>query len=170
MRKLVQAAALAVTWGLLPVAGQAESFRGPLQFFEGRTTTHSTVKLAMRKPFASRSIGIGQIAADGSLYLVQQVEDEGKKRFQRVWRMHQVAPGRFSGTMSEAVGPVVVEEVGNRYRFRLRMKGGVNVEQWLTPLADGISAKSETTIRKFGMVVGHSNGVIKRATRLATQP
>lgn len=167
MRNSVQAAALALMLALWPVGAQAEKLHSPLKFFEGRTVGQSIVKITMRKAYASHTRGNGQIASDGSLYLMQQVEEDGKKPFQRVWRMRQLAPGRFSGTMSEAVGAVTVDEVGNRYRFRFRMKGNVNVEQWLTPLPDGMSAKSEVTIRKFGMVVGRSSGMIKRATRLA---
>ena len=167
MRNSAQAAALALMLALWPVGAQAEKLHSPLKFFEGRTVGQSIVKITMRKAYPSRTSGNGQITSDGSLYLVQQVEEDGKKPFQRVWRMHQVAPGRFTGTMSDAVGPVTVEEVGNRYRFRFRMKGSVNVEQWLTPLPDGMSAKSEVTVRKFGMVVGRSSGMIKRATRLA---
>jgi len=151
---------------LRPVAGQAERPHSPLKFFEGRTIGQSIVKITMRKAYSSRTVGDGRIAADGTLYLVQQVEEDGRKGFQRIWRVKQVAPGRFTGTMSEAVGPVTVDEVGNRYRFRFRLKGSVSVEQWLTPLPDGVSAKSEMTVRKYGMIVGRSSGTIKRATRL----
>jgi hypothetical protein len=162
---------LTVVFGLMlvfgPVAGQAERPHSPLKFFEGRTVGQSIVKITMRKAYASRTIGNGQITSDGTLYLVQQVEEEGRKGFQRTWRVKQVAPGRFTGIMSEAVGPVSVDEVGNRYRFRFRLKGSVSVEQWLTPLPDGVSAKSEMTVRKYGMVVGRSSGTIKRATRLS---
>jgi Protein of unknown function (DUF3833) len=166
MRRSALVAAFGLMLTVWPVAGQSEKVHSPLKFFEGRTVGQSIVKITMRKAFSSRTIGNGQIASDGTLHLVQQVEEDGRKRFQRIWRVKQVAPGRFTGTMSEAVGPVSVDEVGNRYRFRFRLKGGVSVEQWLTPLPDGMSAKSEMTVRKFGMIVGRSSGTIKRATRL----
>ena len=76
--------------------------------------------------------------------------------------MRQVAPGRYSGTMSEARGPVTVEQVGSRYRFRFRMQGNVAVEQWLAPMPDGRSAKSTVTIRKYGIRVGGSDAVIRK--------
>ncbi len=76
--------------------------------------------------------------------------------------MKPVGQGRWSGTMTDAVGPVSAEQVGNRFRFRFSMKDSVGVEQWLTPLPGGKSAKNEATIRKHGFVVGHSNGIIRK--------
>jgi hypothetical protein len=76
--------------------------------------------------------------------------------------MRQVSRGKFSGTMSEAVGPVMADEVDGRYRFRFRMKGNLSVEQWLTPLPGGRSAQSKTIIRKLGLTVGRSEGSIRK--------
>ena len=134
----------------------------PLRFFEGRTESVSTVKVIAKKPFLSRSIGRGEMEPDGTLHLVQRVEEEGKPPFDRRWRISQVGPGRFSGTMSEAKGPVTIEEVEGGYRFQFKMKGSVSVEQWLTPMPDGKSAHSEITIRKFGITVGHSEGTVRK--------
>ena len=35
-------------------------------------------------------------------------------------------------------------------------------EQWLTPLPGGKAARSKVTIRKFGMTVGKSEGMVKK--------
>jgi hypothetical protein len=142
-------------------AGSTESQTDPMRFFEGRTEGVSTVKVMTRKAYRSRTTGKGEIK-DGVLHLVQRVNEEGKPAFDRHWRMRQVAPGRFSGTMSEARGPVTAEEVNGRYRFRFKLKGNVAIEQWLTPQPGGRSAVSKVTIRKFGMTVGRSEGTIRR--------
>ena len=134
----------------------------PLRFFEGRTESVGLVKLMTKKPFKSRAIGKGQIRPDGSLDLVQRVEDHGEQPRERRWRIRPIGPGRYSGTMSEAKGPVTVEEIGDRYRFRFRMEGSVFIEQWLTPLPDGRSARSVVTIRKYGIKVGSSDAVIRK--------
>ena len=141
---------------------RAERLADPLRFFEGRTESVSTVKLIMKKSFRSRSVGRGVIKPDGSLELVQQVEDDGEPTKVRRWKIRQVGPGRFSGSMSEAKGPVSIDEVGDRYRFRFKMKGDLSVEQWLTPLPGGKSGLSNITIRKFGMKVGTSEGKIRK--------
>lgn len=133
-----------------------------LRFFEGKTDSVATIKLMMKRPYKSRGIGNGEIQPDGSLLLVQRIEDEGKAPHDRRWHIREVAPGQFTGTMSEAKGPVTVDEVEGRYRFRFKMKGNVSVEQWITPLPGGKSAKSKVTIRKMGITVGQSEGTITK--------
>ena len=155
------ALAVAISLAAMPFPASAK-IGDPLEFFTGRTESVGTVRIAMKKPFRSRALGKGEIRGDGSLDLVQRVEDEGQKPRERRWRMRKVAPGRFSGTMTEAKGPVTVEEVGGRYRFRFKMDGSIAVEQWLTPMGDGRSAKSVVTIRKFGVRVGGSEAVIRK--------
>jgi len=134
----------------------------PLRFFEGRTENVGTAKLLFHKPYRTRSFGVGRIERDGSLTLVQRVEDEGKAPRNRSWHVRQVGPGRYSGTMTDAEGAVTIEKVGNGYRFRFRMKGNLGVEQWLTPLSDRNSAKSTIKVRKFGLTVGSSDSVIRK--------
>lgn len=159
----IRAVTIAVALGLAALAGPAAAKSDdPIEFFTGRTESIGTVKLAMKKPFRSRAVGKGEIKADGSLDLVQRVEDEGEKPRERRWKMRRVGPGRYSGTMTDAKGPVTVEEVGGRYRFRFKMSGNVAVEQWLTPMPDGRSARSSVTIRKYGIRVGGSEAVIRK--------
>jgi len=134
----------------------------PLHFFEGRTESNGTVKAFMKKPYRTRSVGRGRIETDGSLSLVQRVDDEGKPPRERRWRISQISSGRFSGTMSDASGPVTIDEVGGRYRFRFKMKGNLSVEQWLAPAVGGMSARNRMTVRKFGMIVGTGDGMIRK--------
>lgn len=155
------ALAIAVSLAFAPFPAKAKS-DDPIEFFSGRTESVGTVKIAMKKPFRSRAIGKGEVKADGSLDLVQRVEDEGEQPRERRWRMRRVAPGRYVGTMTDARGPVTVEEVGGRYRFRFRMEGNIAVEQWLTPMPDGRSARSVVIIRKYGIRVGGSDAVIRK--------
>jgi hypothetical protein len=141
--------------------GNADPSTDPMRFFEGKTESLSTIKVFMRKPYKSRTMGDGEIAG-GVLDLVQRVHEDGKAPYDRRWKMRQVAPGRFAGSMSEATGAVNVEQIGVRYRFQFRMKGNLSVEQWLIPLPGGASARSKLSIRKFGMTVGRSEGTIRK--------
>jgi len=142
-------------------ADRVAQLTDPMRFFEGRTEGVSTVKIVMKKSYHSRTLGRGEIEG-GVLNLVQRVKDDDKSPFDRRWKMRQVAPGRFTGAMSEAIGPVTVDEVGGRYRFRFRMKGNLAIEQWLTPLPGGHEAVSKISVRKFGMIVGRSDGTIRK--------
>ena len=140
---------------------QASRPADPLRFFEGRTEYVSTMKLLAKKPYRSRTLGHGEIDADGALHLIQKVHDEGKPPHERRWHMRKVGPGHFAGTMSQAKGPVTVAEIDGRYRFRFKMKGGASVEQWLIPVSPD-AARSKLTVRRFGITVGRSEGVIRR--------
>ena len=133
-----------------------------LRFFEGRTEITSVVKVAMKRPYRSHTVGRGMIFSDGSLSLIQIVQEEDKPPRQRNWRIRQVGPGRFTGTMSEAIGPVTVEQVGARYRFTFKMKGNLAVEQWLAPSRGWMTASTKTTVRKYGMRVATSEGTIRK--------
>ena len=141
---------------------QAGGAGEPLRFFEGRTEMVSFVKVLSRKPYRSHTVGRGQIMGDGSLVLVQHINDAGKPPEQRHWRIRQVGPNRFAGTMSEALGPVNVQRVGGNYRFRFKMKGNLAVEQWVKPLPGGKLAQSKLTVRKFGIKVASSEGTIRK--------
>ena len=146
---------------LLGAASEAPR-TGPLQFFDGTTVSESKVQILFRRSFTSRSVNRGKINPDGSLDLVQKVEESGRAPFERRWHIKRVGPGRFSGTMSEATGAVSIEEIQARYRFRFTVRGDLKVEQWMTPLPGGRSALNETTIRKHGIVVGRSKGTIRK--------
>jgi hypothetical protein len=162
MRLLPLAVLLVLGTPAAAAAAVAATADSPMAFFEGRTLSEGSTKVVMRKTFKTRSHGLGRIEKDGTLVLVQQVEDGNEPKNERRWRIRQVAPGRFAGTMSDAVGPVSVDRVGQRFRFRFKMKGGLAVEQWLTPLADGITARSQLTVRKLGIAVAHGEAVIRR--------
>ena len=148
-----------------PVSAPAQQQIDPFEFFEGRTENNSIVKVMLKKSYRSRAIGNGRIEKDGSLTLVQRVEDEGKPPKERRWRVRKAGPGRYTATMNEAVGPVTIQKVGNRYRFSFKMKGNLAVEQWLTPLSGGKSAKNSVKVRKLGMTVATTEGVIRKVPR-----
>jgi hypothetical protein len=135
---------------------------GDLQFFVGSTESVSVTKVMLQKPFVTHWVGRGKINSDGSLELVQHVREQSGHEFDRRWQIHQVAPSRFAGTMSEASGPVSVDKIGDRYRFRFAMKGNLSVEQWLKPQRDMTSAQTQLTVRRLGIAVVHSTGWIRR--------
>ena len=143
-------------------AATAQEPLDPLRFFEGRTETQGTVNVMLRKPYRSHGVGHGRIEPDGSLTLVQRVQDEGKPARERRWRVRRTGPGRFMGTMSEAVGPVTIDKVGERFRFRFRMKGNLRAEQWLTPLPGGRSARNSVKVRRLGVIVATTTGIIRK--------
>lgn len=143
-----------------PTSAGSES--NPLSFFEGVTASVGTMSVVMRKPVVTKSTSRGTLGPDGSLSLLQRVEEQGKPVHLRRWLIRQVAPGHFSGSMSEAVGPVTIDQEGGRFHFRFKMKGGLSVDQWFTPLEGGRSATTDMTVRKFGFAVASSHGIVRK--------
>lgn len=159
---LIARAACCIPFAALLGAAPAPEALDPLHFFEGRTVSQSTVKVMLKKPYSARSIGQGRIEPDGSLSLVQQVLDEGQPPKQRRWRVRRADADSFTGSMTEAVGPVAIDKVGEAYRFRFRMKDGLSVEQWLKPLPGNRAAAMTAKIRKLGMTVASTQGMVRK--------
>ena len=133
-----------------------------MSFFVGRTVSVGEVKIVFEKAYGTHSNGLGRVEPDGSLLLLQQVFDDGKPPHQRSWHIRQTGSGRYAGTMSEAIGPVTIDKVGDRYRFRFAMDGHLNVEQVMTPLPGGRVASSSAKIRKYGFVVATTDGFVRK--------
>jgi hypothetical protein len=159
--RTLRGALLVVCIALATPAGSQTTVR-PLDFFQGTTVSEGTLRVVLQDPVRTRSVSRGSLDPNGTLVLVQRVEDEGEPPRDRHWRIRQTGPRTYSGTMSEATGPVSVEQVGARYRFRFKMKGNLSVEQWLAPQADGRTASSTISVRKFGMVVATSQATIRK--------
>jgi hypothetical protein len=134
----------------------------PLRFFEGRTVTEGTVKVMFHRPYETHSIGEGRIERDGSLTLVQRVQDEGKPAHERRWHVREVSPDLFSASMTEAVGPVTIDRVGDRYRFRFKLKGNLSAEQMLIPLPGGKAARNTLKVKRMGITVATTDGTIRK--------
>ena len=159
-RTLLAASALSLSAPLASAVPQLEA--DPLLFFQGQTESVGTVKVIFHKPYRTRSFGEGRIEADGSLLLVQRVQDDGKPATQRWWHVRETSPDRFTATMSEAVGPVTIDKVGERYRFRFKMKDNLSGEQVLTPLPGGRAALSNVRVRSMGVTVATTDGVVRK--------
>ena len=148
---------LLLAFPLLLAASAPPAAGGPvfpvMKFFEGRTEGQGTIKVALG---ATRTLNVrsrGRIEPDGTLVLVQNVEEAGKPARTRTWRIRETAPNRFAGTLSDASGPVRGQVRGNRLHLAYRIKGGLDADQWLTLGSGGRSADNRMTVRKFGLVV-----------------
>ena len=125
----------------------------PVAFFTGATQGRGELRELLGKPKRTSTQSVGRVDKDGSLVLDQKVAVEGDPLRQRRWRLKQVAPGKFSGTLSDAKGPVEAEVRGQTVRIRYVMKGNIKVEQELTAQPGGRAVINRGTFRKFGMKV-----------------
>ena len=109
--------------------------------------------MVLKAPQAVRVESVGSIAEDGTLVLRQQIDVEREKPRQRVWRLKRTGPARYSGTLSDARGPVTVIAERGTIRIRYRSTDGLSVQQWLTPAAGGTAIDNRMTFSKLGVTV-----------------
>jgi hypothetical protein len=141
--------------GPSPVQAQvaARAF-DPVAFFTGRTESTGTLDEVMASPVATHVTGMGSLQANGVFVIDQTVKIVGKPVEHRRWQLRQTAPGKFTGTISDAKGAVTGVVTGNRMQIKYTMKkGGMKVEQVLTAAADGRSVTNSMKVRKLGIVV-----------------
>lgn len=134
----------------LALAASVTSF-DPLRFFAGETRGVATLKVILR---ASRPVsvrGSGRIDHDGVLTLDQIVTEGDKPPRPRHWRLRQIAPGRYEGTLTDARGPVTGVVEGRTLRLAFTSTGGFRVRQTLTLQPDGRTLANRLEARRFGV-------------------
>ena len=132
------------------------------RFFAGRTEGSGSVRIIMSGTSAVRSQGRGRILSDGSLTLDHVVNQEGEPERRRTWHMRRTSPGRYTGTISDARGPVSAEVQGNRVHVTYRTREGYAVDQWITFNSDGRTASNQMTFRRMGIRVATLQETIRR--------
>jgi hypothetical protein len=166
MRPLILAAPLLLAACVAAPRPQPPDAAAPafpvLRFFEGRTEGRGKLELALGSRGSISVQSRGRIEPDGKLILRQVIEQSGKPAREREWRMWEVSPGRYAGTLTDASGPVKGEVSHNRLHLSFRMKGGLDAEQWLTLAPGGRSAHNVMVVRKFGLTVAAVDETIRK--------
>lgn len=134
----------------------------PEQFFVGRTEGVGIVRMVLSRPHGVRVHTRGRMDRDGALLLDQVIEEEGKPPRRRAWRLARSGPNRFTGTISDARGPVTGDIDGNLLVLSYRSAEGPSVEHRITIRPDGRSAHNRTRFRRFGLTVATVEEVIRR--------
>ena len=136
-----------------PEAAQPGPAFDPVAFFTGATHGDGRLDQVMKGVRTVTVDSIGRPERDGSLTLIQRIAMQGDPPRTRVWKLKQIAPGRYGGSLTDASGPVETRAIGRAIRIRYPMKGGLTVEQWLTLLPGGRAIDNRMTVHKWGMRV-----------------
>jgi hypothetical protein len=134
----------------------------PAAFFTGPTEGHGSLKKVFSSAQATHVTGFGTMRADGLLVIDQTVNIEREKTASRHWEIHQTQPGTFSGSISDAKGPVTAVVSGNRMDIKYKTRDGLSVAQILTAAPDGKSLHNAMKIRKFGIVFATIDETIRK--------
>lgn len=147
------AAAIALA---LAAAGEAVAAPEPLDpvaFFTGASHGQGRLREAFKRERRVSVDSVGRAEKDGALILDQKMQIEGEPLRIRRWRLRQVSANRYTGTLTDATGPVEAQVIGRGIRIRYPMKGGLKVESWLTAVPGARAFDNKTTITKWGLKV-----------------
>lgn len=128
--------------------------------FVGVSAGEGRLKIAFRRTRAVRVASTGHRAGDGTIVVDQIITEPGRKTSTRQWRLREVAPGRYAGSLSDAAGPVEGVVHGNCLELRFRMKGDLTAHQWLFAMPDGRTIQNRMSIRKSGIIVARMHETI----------
>jgi hypothetical protein len=164
VRLVAIAAALAVggcaTPSTLPADPNARF--DPRAFFTGRSHGEGTLHKIIGGDSKIVVDSIGRPDRRGGLVLDQNIRSGAKSPRQRRWIMRPSGPNRYTGTLSEAEGPVDVQVNGPRATIRYRMRGGIDIEQHLALQSDGRTLLNRLNARKFGIRVARLEETIRK--------
>jgi hypothetical protein len=130
-------------------------------FFTGRTHADNQLRIVFHGPTKLIVDSIGR--RQGNEFIQTDTVHEGDKPVRtRVWRTHEIGPGHFGGTLSDATGPVDIAVHGTRAVIRYRMKGGLDILETMDLQGDGKSLSNHVVAKKFGLTFAHVDGVIRK--------
>ena len=131
-------------------------------FFTGHTHAENVLKIVFNQPGRLVVDSVGGTGDRGDFVLLDTVREEGKPVRTRKWVMRPTGPNRFTGSLTDATGPVDVTVSGRQAVIRYTMKGGLKVVQQMALQADGRTLSNHVVVRKFGLKFASVDGTIRK--------
>ncbi|MBA3525962.1 MAG: DUF3833 domain-containing protein [Pseudomonadota bacterium] len=133
----------------------------PVAFFAGRTHGEAMLDTLIESPVRVTVDSVGRMRGN-ALVLDQVIRSADKPARIRRWTMWPVSPNRFSGSLTDATGPVHGTTEGPRAYIRYTMKNGFKVEQQLALQSDGRTILNRLEVTKFGLRVATLTETIRK--------
>lgn len=143
------------------LAAPAHAAFDPIDFFRGRTQGEGRLKILFKPATTIKVDSLGYAEKDGTLVIRQVIAEGSKPPRTRFWRLRQIAPGRFSGTLTDAASPVTIEQRGDSIRIRYKAKDHLDFDQVLTPEGPK-TVRNQMRIKRFGLIVARVDEVIRK--------
>jgi hypothetical protein len=157
---------LAAAAGLV-LAGTASAAPAPRQldmtaFFTGRTHTDNVLKVILHGPVKLIVDSVGGKGDRGDFVLIDTVHEGDKPVRTRKWVMRPAGPNHFTGSLTDAAGPVDIVVSGATATVRYRMKGGLDIVQVMTLQSDGRTLANHVVAKKIGLRFARVDGTIRK--------
>ncbi len=134
----------------------------PHNGFNGRSEGNGKLSLLFGKQRLFHVESHGYDQADGTFRLDQTVTFQGHPSQERTWLLKTIRQNHFTGTLSDAAGPVTGRTNGSRLRLEYRVKGPLIMHQTLELMPDGKTIDNVGKITLLGITVGHLHETITR--------
>ena len=131
-------------------------------FFTGRSHADNVLKVAFKGSTPLLVDSVGGTGDKGDFVLIDTVHEGTKPVRQRKWIMRQAGPNHFTGSLTDAVGPVDVQIDGDTATIRYVMKGGLKIEQHLKLSADGRTLSNQVVAKKVGLKFARVEGIVRK--------
>jgi len=134
-----------------------------LDFFTGKTHADNVMKVAFHGLKSLIVDSVGGKGDRGDFVLIDNINEQGKPARTRKWIMRPDGPNHFTGSLSDAVGPVDIVVKGDSATISYVMKDGhLAIVQQLQLQPGGKLLSNHVVARKFGMVFAHIDGTIRK--------
>jgi hypothetical protein len=131
-------------------------------FFNGHSHAENVLKIAFQGPTKLVVDSVGGKGDRGDFVLIDTVHEGDKPVRTRKWIMRPDGPNHFTGSLSDATGPVDIVVSGDTATVRYTMKGGLKVVQQMQLQGDGRTLSNHVEVRKFGLKFGSVDGTIRK--------
>jgi hypothetical protein len=133
----------------------------PIAFFTGVTNGEGTLDtlIASPVPISVASLGFRE---HGGLKLIQRIEEGDRPPRVRTWIMKHAGAGRYTGTLTDAQGPVAISVTGPRAEVRYVTPSGLRIRQQLALQSDGATILNRLEAYKYGIRVAVLDETIRR--------
>jgi hypothetical protein len=144
-----------------PLPADPAATLDPIAFFSGASHGDAILHKLFSDDVRVTVESLGKPDGRG-LVLDQRITEGAKPARVRRWTIRPVGPHRYTGTLTDAKGPVDVIVNGPRADIRYTMKNGLGVEQHLALQAGGKTVLNRLNVRKFGIRVAHLDETIRK--------
>lgn len=134
----------------------------PVAYFTGQLEGRATLNKLVGDSETILVHSSGRGDGKGGVFLDQRIEEQGKPPRTRHWHLFPVGPGRLTGTLTDATGPVEASYGNGRLDIAYPMKGGLKASQVLILRADGKTLDNRLTVTKLGIQLAQLDEVITK--------
>ena len=134
----------------------------PVQFFTGESHGEATLRTLVDSSHISVD-SLGHATGNGGVILDQRIREGTKAPRTRRWVLRPAGENRWTGTLTDAEGPVTVVRTPERVLIDYETPSGQAFEQSLVRLPNG-KVDNLLTVHKWGIRLATLHEIISKAT------